>query len=452
MKRINAILCVLICSVIIISCQPTPKDEYVTNKGDSLLEQSIFTNNSSVEQPSFPDAIIDTCILSNNSDLHIESKLQVPKESLYPVYTVRLTSISQDQAAALLTRITSGGFVSSFTGTTKANILDAVQHTENAKANVMHDSDLLPEEQHEIIDEYDDIIADLMNQYDNAPSNPDPIYDLTEIDRTTASIFTSDGAKIGSVFMQLQDKYKDGVSGSKIIIDIDLNDRCLIYYPDAFFDSMESCSLFCNQLFSDEGITDYVLSESFENNLFYTLHFVKCYNGILYTPTRRYDGAAYDGEYYSEYIPDESIVIVFGKGTSCIRAFDWYSPSEIVSCINDNVQLLPFEDILTLFKNHCKAIASWDPDSGDGIIKQDIIISSIRLGYKRIPIKNSYGEFMVVPAWAFSGTIQLTCDPINCPYKLDENNQVNISLGSDGLCAVINAIDGSIIYSGIRDQ
>lgn len=445
------LLMILLSLSLLVACVPTPEAEFVTNKGDDLLEQKIHAENPLVEQPSFPTAVVDTCELSETSILHIDAKTQTPTGNVFPVYQIRLTSISPEQASTLLKEITSDGYISMFSGTTKANILDAVQHTEAAKARALDKSDLSPAERQELIDEYDGVISELMNQYDGAPDVPDPIGDLSEADRLSATLFSNDGARLGTVFMQLQNEYEDGVSGSKLILDIDLNDRPLAYFPNTVFDSLESCISFCDRLFSDAGMTDYVYSESSENELFYTLHFVKSYGGVLYTPTRRYDGAAYDGEGFSEYIPDESIVIVFGKGTSCIRAFDWYSPSKIESCINENVQLLPFDEILTAFRAHCKSAASWDSVEVEGIIRQEILIDEIRLGYKRIPIKNSQHGFMAVPAWAFCGTVRLTCDPAIYPYALDENNQVTVSLGTDGLCAVINAVDGSLIYSGIRE-
>ena len=441
------------CAMFFIACQPVPETEFVINKGDDTLEKALTADSVPAQQPVFPAHVKNRKTLSEKMDLCIDANLFLPEKTVFPVYKIRLKTLSSELVESLLKRVTSDGYISTVSCRTKEGILETVKEIENAKRNIIYDNDIQPNERDDFLARYDEMIDELMQEYETAPEAPVPANSIPSLNQTQVFLYSESGSQIGTAYFQLHGKSKDAARGSMIIVDVDLNDRALSYYPDVRFDSIDTAESFCVQLLKDVGIKDYELNESFENDLYYILHFVKSYSGIPYTPTRRYDGAAYDGENYFEYIPDESIAIVLGKGTSCIRAFDWYAPSEIESCIHPNVEILPFEKIQEIFEKHCKAVTTWNPLYSEGVIRQEVLIDDIRLGYKRIPQKNNPEEYMVVPAWAFSGTLRLTCDANSFPFEtLDQNNQTTVTLGLDGLCAVMNAIDGSMIYSGIREE
>ena len=113
----------------------------------------------------------------------------------------------------------------------------------------------------------------------------------------------------------------------------------------------------------------------------------------------------------------------------------------VTGCVNDNVQLLPFEKILETFREQIAYhyyTGDWEnPDSGKG---ETLRITDIRLSMMRVRKKDSPEEFYLMPVWDFSGYIEYPMHSLSAE-EIEQQKQ-----WSKGLSFLtINAVDGTVI-------
>lgn len=126
-----------------------------------------------------------------------------------------------------------------------------------------------------------------------------------------------------------------------------------------------------------------------------------------------------------------------------VTGFSWICPMEMTDTLNENVELLPFDNIKEIIKNNLMYNINFY-DADPNIIERKITINRIVLGYTKIRIQNS-NEFMLVPSWSLFGyEINKYDGQPPGGFKVDENNEYKQeAMGQSYL--TINAIDGSII-------
>lgn len=116
---------------------------------------------------------------------------------------------------------------------------------------------------------------------------------------------------------------------------------------------------------------------------------------------------------------------------SGIWGFLWNGPCEVEQVVNDNAQLLSFEEILDTFERMVGyKYAGLQEDS---LTEQSAVtVTRIQLGLVRVIEKNDLGTAYLVPAWTFFGS-----------EIVDEWS----SSGCDGFdpILILNALDGSVI-------
>ena len=108
---------------------------------------------------------------------------------------------------------------------------------------------------------------------------------------------------------------------------------------------------------------------------------------------------------------------------------------DVVQIENENVETMDFEEIYQTFKKQAQAqfteSAFLDSDATEtGTIQ--IEISEITEGLFRIKEKSNTEDFLMVPAWSFSGTLRVDGD--------DWGKQEFL---------MINGIDGSVINTSL---
>ena len=113
-----------------------------------------------------------------------------------------------------------------------------------------------------------------------------------------------------------------------------------------------------------------------------------------------------------------------------IAEFYEFSPEKIVEQINDNVEMLSFDEIFERFKDNIFYSSVWT----QGSIKElQINIDRIEFGMIRVPMKDDPDVFYMVPAWQFVGS----------RAEISWGNITDFESGKTFL--VLNAPDGSII-------
>ena len=168
--------------------------------------------------------------------------------------------------------------------------------------------------------------------------------------------------------------------------------------------------------------------------------FLPVYHGIpLYDYSTCYgsdtakDAAGANMSYTPTYM-QERILVNFSSGE--IAHLQWDSPTQLIATVNDNVVLLPFDEILRVFRSQILYHYYLDPakpNETDPIFH--MVITDIRFSYSRVKRQNA-DTYYLIPVWDFMG------------YGYDDDIP-NTALLQERYAhqsfLTINAIDGSII-------
>ena len=181
--------------------------------------------------------------------------------------------------------------------------------------------------------------------------------------------------------------------------------------------------------FSDEGSVDpSVLINHPESDIRFEFYFDPLIYKIPVTPDIYFNG-------YADYTDDQLFNIKWGaesltitvKGSEVIE-MNWDSPGGLGEVLNENVELLDFEDIKERFESHLFYQRSWVDGRG---YDTQISVKKVKLGMMRIKLKDS--GYAYIPVWDFIGDyIYTSHDGMSSGYR-------GVSL------MTINAIDGSVI-------
>ena len=197
-------------------------------------------------------------------------------------------------------------------------------------------------------------------------------------------------------------------------------------------------------------------------NQCYVFYFTPSYNGIpqLYAPEAQNDNdrnsggkpvytQSWDYEYSMKWPAEYTKVIVDDNG---IVEFWSFSPSKRVEEVNNNVQMLAFNDIFEIFKKNIFYSSAWDDGS---TLKIDINIDKIVFGMIRTPVKDNPDQYYMVPAWQFIGSkssiVRGIDEDILSQLTGKRKNELELQMSylnyyeSGKTFMVLNAIDGSII-------
>jgi hypothetical protein len=134
---------------------------------------------------------------------------------------------------------------------------------------------------------------------------------------------------------------------------------------------------------------------------------------------------------YREPWRDEKLEISIDK--TGVIGFEWINPVRVNQVINNNVEILPFEQIKNTFSKQILINNAYREEGNTESV--EININRITLGLVKIAKKNS-DEYMYVPAWDFFGTITEE-------YIDDMGSYTDDRYGISFM--TINAIDGTII-------
>ena len=144
---------------------------------------------------------------------------------------------------------------------------------------------------------------------------------------------------------------------------------------------------------------------------------------IDYAPS--WESQLTEEQYNKPYYREGAYIVVDDRGIVEMK-YDSYSGT--IKKLNDNVALMPFDEILERLKDGVFYHSMW----GTAGSTADIKINIIEFGMVREPVKDNPRQFMMVPAWSFIGDID------------------NIALNESGACEkkcilALNAVNGSII-------
>ncbi len=206
-------------------------------------------------------------------------------------------------------------------------------------------------------------------------------------------------------------------------------------------DAFQKEKVMIDGLVRDIGI-DYMTLDSVskgKNGYFY--YYTRKEKGFNETYANTYLGSMQtDGEAVMNLIESEHLEIETING-QVVKA-NWTNPTEVIKEDNSNVRILPWEQIQETFKTQMDYMLS--PDSKnmgqtDAMMfpeNTQIYINKIELGLTKVLMKDSGGDYKLIPAWSFMG--------------YDTNyTQKGVEPGSEICFLTINAIDGTVFDRGL---
>ncbi len=177
----------------------------------------------------------------------------------------------------------------------------------------------------------------------------------------------------------------------------------------------------------------------------YSVGLIRTVTGIPCYPYSAYHGsdtalqaAGVSQDYDDPVLPEQAEVLVRDGE---VVALNWYNAIETVRTENENVALLPFSDILDIFKKQIFRSIYLD-EGGDDEWRYTMVVERVCLSYMKVKKKDAPSERYLLPVWDFMGYDynELYDDPTDSVRMIGHK-----AWFSGQSLLTINAIDGSII-------
>jgi len=161
----------------------------------------------------------------------------------------------------------------------------------------------------------------------------------------------------------------------------------------------------------------------------YIFYYAKSYFGI---PSLFFDDApeiTEEGGYVREpYDREGAFVVVDDRG---VTQFRYSSPSKITEIVNQNVAVLPFDELFEKLKDNIFYQYCWSYVSADIHVN----ITEVEFGMVREPVPDNKNLYYMAPAWNFIGNIHICA-----------STMLNLELsGTEKSILALSAVDGSIV-------
>jgi len=448
-KRKKCRIVLLLSLSLLTACQPTPAEEPVVNKAEGRLQELIVSTPAVSEAPEMtvrarvgaPERVKEDLsghVYGGELAVHIDAPVTVPEVTRVPVYTVRFRTFTAAEKEALTRKLLGDGpyfdgnrdraiyamcsnMVDLYTAWLKALDEHCYGPGRQEDYDSMRNANLLDYISFEMKD---------MQRHSDFPAPQDWTGSFDD-ERFGVENGMGQGLSIVPWERGLDFGYStdNDVSISSFSYRLPQTDR-----ERELWDRVEK---FANGLGFTEvrtwdmtGVDDDIRESLFHSETgfeydSFQFRLLPYYDGIpAYPDSQTYTGP--DGVKervthvpYEQGPEQERIEATVVKGE--ITSFDWYNALEIVSTDSENVNLLPFSQIMDIFRAQIfRSIYLGTSDEDPELWKNEpdhsetLTIHTVRFSYMRVKKPDS-AEFWLLPVWDF------------------------------GDCMTINAVDGSII-------
>ena len=469
----------LVLSVLPLACQPTPEEEPVVNKGDGTLEEAIAAEALPPARYEAPETLRLDPFGTETFQVVVDAEVCVPDVERYPIVEVVLRTITADWARDMMYKMADGKTIHTYqneVSTTKEQIEGEITLLQQQLANPDAYLPAGADEQTRAAaeKEWRELLEAWETLYQEAPDTFEPReVDMSDAAFRTASEFRGavESGKQRETYLSVTAWY--GVPGGNVeynnLVDVGMPfhfdmDSDLTDLNDVTISAEEAVQIgldFLAQLgetdfapalivagYCDpEWGTDPIPLEEWPQC--YQIQFTRSVAGVPATyREEHYDGIGADGrERYAPAYPQESIEMDIRD--SGVTYMYWSTPSELGRTLNENVTLMPFEQVVERFCDQILYSATPAVEETDSVIKKTLYIDRIELGMVRALQRGSVEEWVMVPAWTFFGrTVLQYAGPEPGGYPLNENNEyVSEMPGYSYL--ILNAVDGSVYDPGV---
>lgn len=441
-------------------CQKSPEDDIVTNKNEGVLESIINqTNNDSASQnkESIPETYIDS--FSNDSgDLtfNVEADIQVAEGDL-PVVRVAPHEITSEEVQHWAEVLFEGK--TAYEPTTVLSKSEIEEKILLFRQKAADKDALISEygsesEAQAMIDYYNSEAEAYEQLYESAPET----VERTESDWTFHSYdyyfsnaSTWDKSELEKLKQTSELKIAAfDVNGHSPLIDalnrsaddFKMNSLWFWYSDEELLSDIpykeitaEEAKSLADDIIKELNLENWsiwsYIDDSDEAGSFYTFNYVPSFSSVETIPGLNIDLQS-DDLYAANYEYSQLEVSVYN---GIIRTVLLTSPLDVVEVVNSNVSTLSFDEIYSKFKTQMQTqyslnsfIVGFDDIPEYKNAKVDLTVTGIQLGLVRIKEKNNDDEYLMVPAWLFTGDVHM-----------------NDGDGTPTTLCIINAIDGSVI-------
>lgn len=473
---------ILVIFLLLAACQPTPTEDIVVNKSDGTLEEAIAAEALPPARYEAPETLCLDPFGTETLEVVVNAEVVVPEVERYPIVEVTPRTITADWARDMMYKMADGKTIYTYqteTPTTKEQIEAEIallqQQLANPDAYLPAGAD--EQTRAEAEREWRELLQAWEVLYREAPD----AFERREIDLQSAD-FDLMGQMTGAVDFGKEreaylsvTKWQDRPGGSVEFNNLDdgvglpftfdtdsdltdLNDVSIsveeavqmgLDYLEQLGETDFSAALIVAGYCEPRSINDAHPTEEWPQC--YQIQFTRNVAGVPATYREGHYDLLLSGsdgkERYAPAYPEESIEMDIRD--SGVNYLYWSTPSELGRTLNENVALLPFEQIVERFCDQILYNATPAVGEDDAVIKKTLYIDRIELGMVRALQRGSVDQWIMVPAWTFFGKTALQyAGPQPGGYSLDENNEY-ISETPGYSYLILNAVDGSVYDPGV---
>lgn len=460
---IAVIISVAFCS----ACQPTPETPPVVNKNDGKLEEKLEATpppEESIEPYTAPEHWSDT-VKDEKLTIEIDTDVKLPGVEKYPVVKLEPATFTQQQVDDMVNYFAAGKKLYLPHVMTKSDydemIVDAKRGQEvDGKFVVTEDSKEwlkeLEEKQAAAPDDspviYTDTTLTYMRDYETGEED-------IEEGRNYLNVMVENGdGKDGNIYVSNYAAGKYGSTGFSYNSGYDE-----MYISESEYDSMmrdgteeefgwtgtgvlydkvtlkkEDAQLVADKTITDLGITglalvraDRAVSRDYPEKGGYRFEYMRESGGI---PGYQFRGGSWHKDepppqYSSPFSMEELSILVTEDG---VQEFYWYGCTKAIETVNENVELLPFEDIQQRLLDQVRFKNSFGQLESMKNYTVYITSAELRVGY--IGVKDNPDQAMLVPVWVFESEFGFYNDYLKKDERFNNNDSY-----------MLNAIDGGVV-------
>ncbi len=436
------------------ACQPTPEEEAVQNKEGDGQEQIYETASSEGEDLSGQHFVYEKQY-EDGPLLKLDCEILQAQSKNIPVLSIALKEFKADESIQKIAEaFAEGEHIYKSQGLTKQQLEKIILEYQEERYRVeerlpVEEDDptsIVPEsERAQRLANLDALLSYCEEQYQTVPDfayiEPDYQFEQDEIAGTyhAAMYYESDGETISVSFSNSEPVYL----GSSFIYNatppwfeggegFPANLYALYQKPETlegderFEEAREVADEAVAKLGTDYLILDLVREDE---EGYYTLVYTRQYGSLHENYVEIHLGSSIfaDGAEVIDLWDPEYCSVRVAEGE--LVSLSWNNPSVITAVENENVAVLPWEEIEEIFKKQMDYLLTASDSSVFFRLAEEVSITRIEFGLVKLLKKDSTDEYQLVPAWNFFG--------------VSDNWQI------ENCFLTINAIDGSVIDRGL---
>lgn len=428
------VLCIMVTGFFTVACQQTPEKDVVIQRDNA--ESIIFDSRNRKVIPyeyNVPLKVEERLLLFSDCDLVLDTTVDIPSIKEFPVAKVKAVKFDKETADSIIGYFAGDGQLVTPHVLTKQDYEEMIIEEKRGRMeNGKYMVDELTQQS----------VAELEKKRDEAPEEDTyaPITDYTmEGTGLKARIIRND-EKAGTVYAnESLIAFVSPMRCRPFTVYINNPATGLDERSDADYQigmTANEAKSIAEDVLSSFDISGFEVKETTDVYYYgkdindikfggYSMVLMRSFGGMMPLYTTLYSGNPGDSYDYCPPIYTESIQVDIDEYGN-VQGFSWQHPIEIVETITDNVELLPFDEIMQRLREYARQHWAWyyednetpasannesetpapvsesvSPDSAVQHNIDVIKINNIALNLSYIPLKNITEEFMYAPCWVF---------------------------------------------------